>query len=341
MEHKYPHHPDVLEREHLDNGFSRGWALHAKPQTPHFYDCHIHYSGPTEGTICQNIASDAKKPYSLGVKGAMVMLQTYGKRWNPSMSSGEIMDKFPYFTIKELEERLAGFSESPHTWAVYLNYHSPEVELVNAVADMGCCCIKLHNAALIEDNAPPDIWLNKEWSAVFEAIQRRNMAVIWHVTQRRSASAYTWGARNAYWQKGWANGTTFTNEDLLQVFLTCCNRYPGIKFIGAHQLHIGWERTEELFAAHPNLYVDTSTGGQLKLDEDFYPHDRDYLREMFIRNASRVLFGTDTFWGSVGRVYDHTSTLQHIRYIKKLDLPQEELELIAYLNSERLLQTIG
>ena len=337
LEEDYPHHPDVLEREYSDGGFSRGWAMHAKPIPTRMFDCHIHYSGGIEGNILENIAAEEEAARELGVTGAMVFLHAYGNGWQPDLTNKSVMGIFPYFTLKELEKALAGFNKSSHTWAAYLDYQSPEPDLVDAVADMGCCCIKLHNAPVIEKNIPPEIWLGKEWSATFEAIQRRGLAVIIHVTQRLSPSVYTGGGRNAYWKTGWANGSKYTNEDLLQSFLACCRRFPDINFIGAHQLHLGWERLDALFAEYPNLFVDTSVGCLLLPNDDFYPHDRDYLRKMFIRHSDRVLFGTDNFWGSTFFNYNKVNNSNHIRYVTALDLPQTDLDQIFYKNAERLL----
>jgi hypothetical protein len=338
LEKDFPHNPNVFEYEREDGGFARGWAKHAKPVPEYFFDCHVHYYGDKDGRILDNITGDEKTAKTLGVKGAMLILQTYGRKWNPSMIAETVMDRFPYFSVKELEQKLKGIEDSFHRWAAYLNYHSPEADLAEELIKMGVCCIKLHNAPLIEDNVTPDIWLGEDWQRVFKAIERNNLAVLFHVTQRLPAANYLGGGRNTYWKTGWEKGTKYTNEDLLQVFLTCCKRYPGIRFIGAHQLHIGWERLGQLFAEYPNLYVDNTVGCQLRLYDEFYPHDKTYLRDVFIKHADRLLFGTDTFWGKPAVDVDTNVTYQqHIRFLMKLDLPQEALDSICHKNSERLL----
>jgi predicted TIM-barrel fold metal-dependent hydrolase len=338
MESQCPHSPDVLARETSDGGFSRGWAFHAKPVPAHFFDCHVHYNGGRKNTLLENIAGDAHRQAAQGIKGVMLITQVYGKRWSPVMPAASVMDRFPYFTLPELEKRLAGFNASPHRFAVYLNYHSPEADLAEAVARLGACCIKLHNAPVIEDNASPNLWLGGDWQRVFEAIQKRGMAVLFHVSQRLTKAAYLGGGENTYWAKGWANGTAFTNEDLLQAFLTCCKRFPGINFIGAHQLHLGWERLRELFALYPNLYVDSTVGCQLHLYDDFYEQDKKPLREIFIRHGDRILFGTDTFWGKNENNTEMDDIYKrHIRFVMKLDLPQDTLDKICHANAERIL----
>ena len=333
-ENRYPHSPDVLEREFAENGFAKGWAMHCKPVPEYYFDCHLHYSGEKENTA-ENLRFLAEAVQKLGVKRLLVIFQIYGKKWNYSMKTNNIMDNFPYFTPEELRKQIQNlFTDNnigKYFWSAYLNYHSSERELVQIAADMGACCIKLHNAPQIEDNAPCDLWLSDEWQDVFASIAERKLLVLWHVTQRLPNCPYTGGARNVYWENGWKKGVTYNNEDLLQVFLTCCRRNPKINFIGAHQLHIGWERLDELFTAHRNLYADTTIGCQLRMYDDFYPHDKEYLRSVFIKWADRILFGTDTF-GS----YSELGYLQHMRFISAFDLPQDALDKICHGNLERL-----
>ena len=328
-EERYPHAADVLEREFAEGGFAKGWALHCKPVAQYYFDSHIHYSGGGE-----DIQKQLYIPEHLGVKRALYIFQIYGEKWNEQQKSENIMDTdFEYFTADELKKRLGGFFEDndKYYWSAYLNYHSPEPELVHAAADMNARCIKLHNAPMIECNASHYLWYSKEWQSCFEAVEKRRLPVLWHVTQRLPSNVYTGSLRNVYWDKGWKKGVDYTNEDMLQVFLTHCRRYPGISFIGAHQLHVGWERLDELFTAHHNLYVDTTIGCQLRADDDFYPHDKEFLREIFVKWADRIIFGTDTFG-----VYDENNYLRHIRFITALDLPQDALDKICYTNIEKI-----
>ena len=334
-EDRYPHAPDLLERESAENGFAKGWAMQAKPVPEYYFDSHVHYSGGKKKNIFENLRIQTESPEIFGVKRQLIIFQIYGKQWNHSMITENIMDGFPYFTTEELKNQLNEpdniFSGNKHLWSAYLNYQSSEKELVHTVADMGAHCIKLHNAPQIEDNAPCDLWLSDDWQEVFDAISERRLPVLWHVTQRLPSSVYTGGKRNVYWEKGWVNGVTYHNEDLLQVFLTCCRLNPDINFIGAHQLHIGWERLDELFTAYHNLYVDTTIGCMLRLYDDFYPHDKEYLRSVFIKWADRIIFGTDSFGE-----YSELNNIQHQRFITKLDLPQNALDKICRGNLERL-----
>ena len=338
-EERYPQAADLLEREFAEDGFAKGWAPHCKPVPQYYFDSHVHYSGGSE-----NIREHLYIPENLHVKRALCIFQVYGKNWEEHMKTTNIMDEmFTYFTFSELKEQFGDFFRDNNSeninkeginkyfWAAYLNYQSSEPELVHAAAAMNAKCIKLHNAPMIEANVPHDLWYSKEWQSCFEAIAEYKLPVLWHVTQRLPSNIYTENKRNVYWEKGWKNGVTYNNEDMLQVFLTQCRRYPEINFIGAHQLHIGWERLDELFTAHHNLYVDTTIGCQLRLDDDFYTHDKEFLRAVFIKWADRIIFGTDTFGE-----YSEDAYRRHIKFITALDLPQTALERICYANIERL-----
>jgi len=338
-EDRYPHAKDVFERDFSEGGFAAGWAMHAKPVPGYFFDCHVHYDGPRDGLIKDHVGAPLAKAESLGVRRAGLMPQLYGTKWKPANEPGNIMDKFPYFTADELKNSLKGLADDEKIfWGPYINYNSPEPDLIDAAADLGASFVKLHNAPQIEDNAPPDLWLGREWRETFKVIAKRGLPVLWHVTQRLPSSVYTGGGRNSYWQKGWENGTKYSNEDLLQVFLTCCRHFPDIAFIGAHQLHIGWDRLDGLFAGYPNLYVDSTIGCMLKLYDDFYAHDKEYLRQVFMRRADRIIFGTDTFWGSAGAEFNENVVLEHIRFITALDLNEDALDKICHGNIERLMK---
>jgi predicted TIM-barrel fold metal-dependent hydrolase len=332
----YPHGADVLERDLSDGGFSRGWAMHCKPIPQRYFDVHAHFGGETDRPVSEQIRACGSRAAKLMNARALLVLQLRGKKQGAGWPPGGVMDSYPYFELGSLRAGLEGFERSGHFWSVYLDCRSPEPELLRAAAGMGAKCLKLHNAPAIESNIAPDVWLSSDWQDVFRAAAELGLPVLFHVTQRLSASAYTGGGRNAYWEKGWASGAAYTNEDLLQAFLSCCRANPGVDFIGAHQLHVGWERLDGLFAAYPNLCADTSIGCQLRQGDSFYPHDKEYLRGVFQKWADRILFGTDTTWGGAGAGLDEAHCLRHMRFISELDLPEGALRKICFENAERV-----
>ena len=132
------------------------------------------------------------------------------------------------------------------------------------------------------------VWLNAEWQAIFERLSAARLPVLWHVTQRHTVSPYTGGGLQSYWTEAWEKGLTCTNQDLLDVFLELCNRWPDIPFIGAHQLHVGFDKLDELLPKYPNLYIDTSCGCFVRWGDRLYKPDRRRGRDFFCRHAERI-----------------------------------------------------
>lgn len=336
-ETEFPHAADVLEREYAENGFSSGWCLQAKPLPDYFFDIHVHYADRTGANVGELVAPDIARGLALEVKRSLLMIRMYGKE-RPSLREAEETLRDDSYSVETLRPLLAGLPLDQNvTLAAWIQYLSPEPELVHAAKELGMRMIKLHNSPVIMEAAPAETWLSPEWQATFAAMGECNMPVLWHVTQRLAPSKYTSGARNAYWEEGWKKGVSYGNEELLQVFLTCALRNPNVNFIGAHQLHIGWERLDELFTAHRNLYVDTTVGCQLRPGDSFYPHDKEFLRRIFIKWADRILYGTDIFWRGQQISYNDEVTAASQNFLLRLDLPEDVLQKVCHGNAERLL----
>jgi len=68
-----------------------------------------------------------------------------------------------------------------------------------------------------------------------------------------------------------------------------------------------------------------------------YPEDQEKLRDFFIKYADRILFGTDIGMGSrYNTETEHLSLMGHIRFIRQLRLPYDELQKVSHQNAERL-----
>jgi predicted TIM-barrel fold metal-dependent hydrolase len=333
-----PHAADLLEREIAEDGFSAGWCMQAKPVASHWFDIHIHGLAAPGTNILEKITPDLEAAKHLGVTGALMLTELHGKKWRRNPSEVGVMVQFPTFTIEEAAVAMKDLVASGnHSWAAYLHYKNPDPDLLREAYKAGARAVKLHNAPQIEDAAPADLWLSKDWQDTFRVMGELKLPVVWHVTQRLPSSNYTGGGRNTYWKKGWENGIAYGNEELLQVFLRCCERHPDVPFIGAHQLHIGWERLDELFTGCQNLYVDSTCGCILHPYDTFYPEDKKYLRAIFIKWAGRILYGTDNFWGGGGGPGGGAGQVEHMRFVQHLDLPEDALQKIAHQNAERLL----
>lgn len=336
MNTKHPHAEDFYKRDTYDDGFSKGWGMHFKPVADYFFDAHTHYHDHffPDGDIAEALKSKLCEMERLEVKKVLVLFKVYGKGF-----PAEVGDAGPFFDIDDIGRYRDFFASSENFfWASYMRYREPDIDIVKKSAEYGASAIKLHNFHLIVEARNPEVWLSDEWDRVFCEIQKQSLPVLWHVTQRRTECKYRKAGAECYWKFGEQKGINYSNEKLLEVFLKVVERYPGINFVGAHQLHIGWERLGELLDKHPNLYTDTAASCYLRAEDDFYEEDRDYLRDFFIKYADRIMFGTDASSrrhpGTDDRVV--SETLGHERFINKLNLPEEVLQKVAYKNAERI-----
>jgi predicted TIM-barrel fold metal-dependent hydrolase len=108
--------------------------------------------------------------------------------------------------------------------------------------------------------------------------------------------------------------------------------FPGCNVIA----HAYWWRQlrngtcDRQLRQHPNLYADMS--GRVVINE--LNRDRKYAREFIIRNADKLLFGTDEGWWSFGSRKNQMN--QHYTFFEELDLPNEVRYKLYRGNAEKL-----
>jgi predicted TIM-barrel fold metal-dependent hydrolase len=339
----YPHSPDVMERETADGGFSCGWGMHFTPVEKCIIDMHGH--------IQFNSFDNATSYFGRHMDLVRPLKITHCVACTPIMTQPRYLDEPQGFSVpcRSGFDELKPYFDLSHSVAnltlmLFLHYANPDVGLLRQSITAGACAVKLHNAPIIVNAADPEIWLSDEWEVVFAEIEKQELPVLWHVTQRLTDSPYTGGGRNTYWKDGWKKGVIFTNENLLQIFLKAVERHPGIPFISAHQLHVGWERMASMFSKYPNLYTDTSIGCVVNEGDRMHEDDIRFIRDIFIQHSDRILFGTDYFIAEAGAANpigtdeEKVAIIRsHIRFIKQLRLPDEALQKIFHGNAERLL----
>lgn len=313
----HPHALDVIERETADNGFSAGWGLHMQPSVRYWLDCHTH--------MVESQAADVLQ----------VVRDWHDYMWAFRLRRHVAVDGFP----KNADAfAAAGKADDRFLWLCRLNFDEPDLQHVERCAALGAVGLKLHNSGVITTGTQPDCWQSEAWHRIYERCGQLGLPILWHVTQRLTAAPYTGGGENSYWAKGRPLGANYTNEDLLQNFLSIVARHRMTTFIGAHQIHLGPERLAELFAQHPNLVTDTSIGCYVAPDDVMYEADRLRWREFVIAHADRILFGSDVI---MNRQHVNTELLRqhflgHVRWVKQLGLPQEVLSKVAHENFERI-----
>ena len=315
-ETRFPHAPDVLERETADGGFSAGWGLQQLPSETYILDCHTHMRAAKAAAIRKLL----EEYYARA--GAMRLRRHVGLDGTPASA--------PEFSkVSAKDDRFL--------WLVWPHHRKPNLKFLRKAARMpGFTGLKLHNHKVISEGAAPDAWLTKAWDEIFEFLGELGKPVLWHVTQRHTDCPYMGGGRNSYWKEGWPKGVTYGNRELLAVFLEQVARHRRTSFIGAHHLHIGPRYAEALFKAHPNLHVDWSCGNIVRIGDEMYADDREQWRAYALRQQDRLLFGTDCALGSAKLWYLWETLAAHIRFVRQLRLPKEVLEKIAHANYERL-----
>ena len=314
-----PHSPYLLQRDTMDGGFSRGWMPHFLPSEEYWVDMHAHLSGVT------------------GADGLKQLLDAWFARLD-AFRLGRVV------AITEQEELFAVFGEAVQkdarfAWIYWPRNDAPSLSAVQEAIRHGACGIKLHNREIMEGKVQREIWQHDEWQKIFSYAEKSGIPLLWHVTQRHSYSPYHGGGLYPYWQSGWASGVTFTNEDLLQDVLTIMRRYPKLKVIGAHQLHVGPERLHKLFQEYENLYIDSSCGMYLRWADEFIEEDRILLRNFIERWSDRILFGTDADIkpGNIDE-YAIQSFLCHTRFLLKLGLSDKTLQDVAWRTANKMLK---
>lgn len=311
------HSPFIEERKELDNGFSNGWGFHFLPSEEYWIDCHNHLR---KGSTVEEIKE------LLDIWFSHLDAHRLGKVLLISSDANS------FEVFNEVSKQDSRFG-----WIFQMTTDNCDVEIFESALCNGALCLKLHNAPIMRGLAQPDIWLSDNWSEVFSIAAEKGVPVLWHVTQRLSYSPYHGGGANSYWSDGYKKGVKFTNEDLLQIMLEVIKSHPGLKVIGAHQLHIGLKRISQFMDMHDSLYIDTSCGFFVRWGDVIYEEDRKILYEFFVKYKDRILFGSDT--GLSTELVDEYSIqafLGHIRFIRQLRLPYEVLQNIAYKNAEQL-----
>ena len=315
-----PHSPYLQQRDTLDNGFSKGWMPHFVPSEEYWVDVHVHLNNVTSDTrALARLLDEWFSRLDAYRLGKVIMITT--------------QDEF-FSLFDELNKKDPRFA-----WMYWPPVDKPSAARVREAIEHGACALKLHNNTIMSGKVPREIYDHPEWQAIFSYADAHEIPLLWHVTQRHSYSPYHGGGLNAYWQQGWAAGVTFTNEDLLQDVLTQMRRFPHLKVIGAHQLHVGLDRLTELFQTYPNLYIDSSCGMYLRWADEFIEDDRLLLRNFVERWSDRILFGTDSSLSPDVGVDEYAvqGFLCHPRFMLKLRLSDATLQKVAWRNAQQLM----
>jgi len=310
--------PYIKMREELDGGFSKGWGFHFRPSEEYVIDCHAH----------SGFIGDAKE-YKALLDGWFGYTEAYRQQkivlFIEKPAQVDVMPE-----LMKIDNRVQ--------WMYFAKSAYPCTELLKRTKELGACGVKLHNYDIMKGIDPIEIWEDPEWQEFFKWANEEKFPILWHVTQRTSYSPYHGGGNNAYFCEGIRRNRIVTNTQLLDQLKDLMRRYPDIPIIGAHQMYLGLDRLAELFDEFPNLYIDTSVGFFLRWCDDLEECDRKPYHDFFVKYHDRILFGTDTDIVPAGICqYQFEGFKNHLRFIHKLDLPNDVLQDVCYRNSERVL----
>jgi predicted TIM-barrel fold metal-dependent hydrolase len=337
-EQKYPYAPECAVHNTVDNGFSRGFGAHFHPVPEYFVDCHVHYASALTGQpLLDAVGRYQAMAAPLGIRKLVLLPPvSVSSQANARIQPGDVRRLNPHLELELTDPGLA--------WLIYLRHDMPDENLVREAIEKGCRGLKLHMAPMVVTGADYRTFLNPAWKRVFTLLEQHGLPVLFHVTQYIGGSRYkNQGGddrkiiKNRYFSEGWDQGITYTNEDLLTMFLQLVSTHPGIPFIGAHELYMGLDRLDDLLDKHANLHIDASGGFLLNDDDDFYPRDRDLYKQFVIKQASRILYASDAATEDyVPREQQQALQRCRIRFIKRLQLPDEPLQLVCHRNTERI-----
>lgn len=307
----FAHAPDVLERETSDNGFSKGWGMHFPTSESYWLDCHTHYG--------RQYTSEANYDMHYMLEEWFSRLRAY--------RLGGIITIIKDCSMINVCQHLSALYQHFH-WLLWMPCDRPDHGIMQQAIESGASGLKLHNNAIFNGEADPDVWLSNKWAKVFAVMEQTELPVLWHMTQRVSASPYHGGLPG--------RPSLCSNEKALASVLKVIRRYPRIPFVGAHQIYLGPERLADLFQTYKNLYIDTSIGFALRWADELHNRDKIILRAFFTKYADRIIFGSDS--ALTGKLDDYLAQgfLCHPRFILRLNLPDKVLQNIAHCNAERL-----
>ena len=314
-----PKSPYILDRETMDNGFSKGWGFHFQPSEEYVIDCHTH---------CK-VESGKKEDAKNLLDRWFAMTEAFRQQKLIAL----VQEKDQFEMYKELCEE-----DSRIHWMFWPATDEPDLEAVKKAVACGACGLKLHNHRIMNGEVPFEIWYSPEWQEIFAYLNELKLPVLWHVTQRVSYSPYHGGGYNPYFSAGQEKGIFVTNQMLLDQLCDVMDKYPNIPVIAAHQMYLPLERMAELMDKYPQLTFDTTVGFYMRWCDTIYEEDRVVYYDFVMKYADRLLFGTDTDLTDVGICdYQKEAFLCHLRFIHQLRLPYDQLQMVLYKNSERIL----
>lgn len=296
------------------------------PKAP-IYDDHMH-AGDVEAT---RVYVEAARAY--GVKGALALGATIeGAR----ALRGEFGEFFH-------------FCGWPHLFDIDTNrnWEAERLGEIEAQAREGFVAMKF-KIVPDKDGKRPHVWLDDpRVRPIFDMCERLGLVVQAHIAQP-----------DAWFAKYYSDGRAGRKEEYFTQVEHILEAHPKLKYIGVHMG--GWPENldylQRMMDTFPGFHIDTSA---TKWTVRELSRQRERAREFFVRNADRVLFGSDLVvqWGIAPSYYTSRFHVQRMMWestarvpsmikdadakgqpvIEGLGLPADVLQKLYWGNAERVL----
>lgn len=244
-------------------------------------DAHVHYALPIEyEQLEQALAfTGADKAVLLTVPDRQRILATP----EALMIKAHNPDKYFVFTSLDVSQ----YFKHKKNFGKYM------VKYVNSAIKMGCDGVKL-----IEGkpgirkmlNIPP--FDSSAWAPFWQYAEQSQLPIIWHVNDPQEFwdlnSIPQW-AKN----KGWHYDDTFVNyQQQYNEVYNVLERYPNLNITFAHFFFLSADlsQLQKILDKYPNVSVDITPGIEMYMN---FSTNSQQAREFFIKNAKRIIYGTD------------------------------------------------
>jgi len=295
------------------------------PETP-IFDDHMH------GGDIRATRAYVKAAKAYGVKGALALVRSVEEAKTLRREFG---DFFLYCGWPQL------FDIDTNA-----NWEAQRLEEIERQAGEGFAAMKF-KIVPDREGRKPHVWLDDgRVKPLLDLCERLGLAVEAHIAQP-----------DAWFAKFYSDGRAGRKEEYFAQVERVLEEHPKLTYIGVHMG--GWpenlEYLQRMMDTFPGFHIDTSA---TKWTVRELSRQRDRAREFFIRNADRILFGSDlvvqrgiapsyytsrfhvqrTMWESEGRAPSmiRDADAQGQPVIEGLGLPGEMLGKLYWGNAERV-----
>lgn len=130
------------------------------------------------------------------------------------------------------------------------------------------------------------------WDPFFEYCEAEQIPILWHVNDPEEFwdidKIPSWAK-----ERGWHYDESYINNEVQYTeILNLLDKHPNLKITFAHFFFMSnqLDRLQAIFDKYPNVAIDLTPGIEMYIN---LSKDKEKAREFFIKNKTRILYGTD------------------------------------------------